>query len=203
MLKKLFPPFQYMNLPNGITFLAVAAGSTGLFLTLLDHYKLGLLVYALTFILDVLDGMMARKLNLQSQFGIQMDSIADFGNFCLIPAIFVFTFAQLNLWMLLAMLPYIIAGAMRLAYYNLTGVVQEGNAVYYTGLPTTAAAMWVYIVMVFNRFIFPQYAAMLLSVGLLILTALMVCKTHYRKHGFAFFLLLVFFTAAVALVVFT
>ena len=88
-LKKFFPSFEYLNVPNAITLTGIVAGFLGTFFFISGYVRLGLLIYGLTFIGDGLDGMAARRLNQQTEFGVQLDSLADYGNFCIIPAVLV------------------------------------------------------------------------------------------------------------------
>ena len=39
---------------------------------------------------DIFYGKIARKYNLSTQFGIQLDSFADFGSFVIVPAMFIY-----------------------------------------------------------------------------------------------------------------
>ena len=43
-------------------------------------------------ILDSLDGKVARKLNVSSDFGKEMDSLADLVSFCMVPSLLIFVF---------------------------------------------------------------------------------------------------------------
>src|SRR5262249_51331251 len=77
-------------------------------------------------IFDVLDGRVARWMGLASQFGGEFDSFADWISFGIAPAIMVYLLA-LNeygkLGFLLAFF-YVLAGALRLARFNLKSVQQ-------------------------------------------------------------------------------
>ncbi len=56
----------------------------------------GLLFFAwLAGAFDIFDGKIARKYNLSTEFGIQLDSYADFLSFVIVPAMFIY-FAIFN-----------------------------------------------------------------------------------------------------------
>jgi CDP-diacylglycerol--serine O-phosphatidyltransferase len=93
---------------------------------------------------DLLDGFLARKLNVQSKIGLELDSLADLVTSGLVPAIIIYRIfdksSGLNLLFISNdMLPYLaflitIASAYRLAKFN----IQEDSKDYFIGLPVPA-----------------------------------------------------------------
>tara|TARA_Y100000994_G_scaffold248434_1_gene256225 strand:- start:455 stop:1261 length:807 start_codon:yes stop_codon:yes gene_type:complete len=96
--------------------------------------------------LDVLDGKVARKLNISSNFGKEIDSLADLISFCLVPSFLLFYwYNELNV---LELAPLIIMsscplifGAIRLAKYNAMRNMRE--SIQYIGMPTPANAIFI------------------------------------------------------------
>ena len=96
-------------------------------------------------ILDGLDGAVARLTNSQSDFGVQLDSLADLVSFGVAPAILSYAwaikpFSQIG-WLFGSIIPtalFVSSGAFRLARFN----VQTRNLDkrYFVGLPIPAAA---------------------------------------------------------------
>lgn len=123
--------FTLMNLFSG--FLAIIQISDGRF-----AYAAWLIVLAAFF--DLLDGIMARLAQAQSDFGIQLDSLSDVVSFGLAPSFLVFRFGLDQFGMpglMIASLPAI-CGAVRLARFN---VVADGEKkTYYEGLPIPVQA---------------------------------------------------------------
>src|SRR5262245_26023758 len=77
-------------LPNLITLLSLCAGLTAIRLAIegrLD-WALGAIVFAA--VLDGLDGRLARMLKGQSRFGAELDSLADFVNFGVVPGLILY-----------------------------------------------------------------------------------------------------------------
>src|SRR5256885_16807994 len=74
-----------MLVPNVITLLAICAGLTSIRLSI--EGRMSLAVYAIVFAaaLDGIDGRLARMIKGQSKFGAELDSLADFVNFCVAP----------------------------------------------------------------------------------------------------------------------
>lgn len=108
----------------------------------------------IAWLLDGLDGRIARMTNTTSEFGVELDSIADVLSFGLAPAIMVYAWGygavpgleQLG-WA--ASLLFLICGALRLARFNviakshrfsMAGASPKLDKRYFVGLPIPAAA---------------------------------------------------------------
>ncbi len=91
--------------------------------------------------LDVLDGKVARLSGGSSQFGIELDSLADFLTFAIAPAVLVFTvkLSALGKWGWMISLIFIMAAAYRLARFNILASTEEKKE--FLGLPVPAAAL--------------------------------------------------------------
>ncbi len=91
-------------------------------------------------ILDGVDGYAARLTKTTSQFGVELDSLADVVSFGLAPAILVYYWALVpwGNWGWLAACTYVVCGALRLARFNVQarGVAKS----HFVGLPIPAAA---------------------------------------------------------------
>ncbi|MCW1968412.1 MAG: CDP-alcohol phosphatidyltransferase family protein [Anaerolineae bacterium] len=88
---------------------------------------------------DVLDGMLARKLNANSEFGEQFDSLADMTSFTIASAALGYYWLQASApapILLGASALWVVAGAARLARFNVTPY----NGYYFQGMPTTAVS---------------------------------------------------------------
>jgi CDP-diacylglycerol--serine O-phosphatidyltransferase len=137
-------PFRIV-LPNLVTLLSLCAGLTAVRMGLEARWEWAVGAVALAAILDGIDGRVARWLKGTSKFGAELDSLADFVNFGVVPAL------MLYLWLLdlnpsvgwLAVLAFTIAMALRLARFN----VMSGEPLlawqknYFTGMPAPAAAL--------------------------------------------------------------
>lgn len=91
-------------------------------------------------VLDMLDGRIARMTGATSDFGIQLDSLADVISFGLAPAILVFTWGLEPLGRLgwAVGFLFVAAAALRLARFNIQ--VGSVDKRYFVGLPSPAAA---------------------------------------------------------------
>ncbi len=97
-------------------------------------------LFAMVF--DAVDGRVARLTKTQSEFGVQMDSLADVISFGAAPALIAWhwglsAFGTLGL---LACFVYCACGVIRLARFNVMAATSGGSGAYFLGLPIPAAA---------------------------------------------------------------
>jgi len=101
---------------------------------------------------DIADGKLARKYNLSTEFGIQLDSFADFLSFVVMPAFLLFyavkhynvVSGMEELVLGLVFIWYIISGLRRLVEFNLK--VDAGEvAKYFEGVPTPLGAILLWV----------------------------------------------------------
>src|SRR3569623_2201624 len=78
--------------PNLITVLAICAGLTGIRLAFEGRYELAVAMVLLAAFLDGIDGRIARMMRATSNFGVQMDSLADIVNFGVAPALVLYVY---------------------------------------------------------------------------------------------------------------
>ena len=107
-------------LPNVITLLALCAGLTAIRLAV--EQKLEWAVAAIVFaaLLDGIDGRLARMIKGTSRFGAELDSLADFVNFGVAPALMLYFWGLNELhnvgW--IAALVFALCAGLRLARFN-------------------------------------------------------------------------------------
>ena len=137
-----------MLLPNLITLLALCAGLTAIRLAVEDklEWALAAIVFAAT--LDGIDGRIARLLKGTSKFGAELDSLTDFVNFGVAPALIVYFWSLHELksagW--IAAMVFAICTGLRLARFNV--MVDDPNRPawagnFFVGIPAPAGAITV------------------------------------------------------------
>ncbi len=77
-------------LPNLITSLAACAGITSISLSSEGRFGYALVALLIACVCDGMDGRVARLLNASSKLGAELDSLADFVNFGVAPAMFMY-----------------------------------------------------------------------------------------------------------------
>ena len=106
-----------------------------------DLYRACLAVlFAMVF--DSVDGRVARLTRTQSDFGVQMDSLADVISFGAAPALIAWHWGLQSYGTvgLLVCFVYTACGAIRLARFNVMAAASHGPSAYFLGLPIPAAA---------------------------------------------------------------
>ncbi|MCE1235208.1 MAG: phosphatidylcholine/phosphatidylserine synthase [Hyphomicrobiales bacterium] len=131
--------------PNMVTLLALCAGLSGIRMGLEGRFEWAVGAIVLAALLDAVDGRVARWLKGTSRFGAELDSLADFVNFGVVPGlllyIWVLKFAASFGW--LAVLAYVIAAVLRLARFNvmLDKPKPAWQSNFFTGMPAPAGAI--------------------------------------------------------------
>jgi CDP-diacylglycerol--serine O-phosphatidyltransferase len=134
--------------PNVITLLALCAGLTAIRLAVEDRLEWALAAIVFAAMLDGIDGRVARMLKGTSRFGAELDSLADFVNFGVAPALILYFWRLHELksagW--IAALVFAICAALRLARFNV--MIEDPNRPawagnYFVGVPAPAGAITV------------------------------------------------------------
>lgn len=168
-------------LPNALTLGAICAGLTAIRMAAFGAFDMAVALVLLACVLDGVDGRLARALGTQSPLGAELDSLADFLNFGVAPAIILY-FRMLGPveeigW--IAVLTYAICCVMRLARFNV-GIKsdQPGDKRFFTGVPSPAGAFLALAPIFLERawpgvapLVSPELAALwLILVGLLMIS---------------------------------
>lgn len=141
-------------LPNFFTLLSLCAGVTAIRMAIESRLELALALIVIAALLDGVDGRLARALKAQSRFGAELDSLADFVNFGVAPAVLVFTWGLGDLkgfgW--IAALVFACAMGLRLARFNAMLDVDKPKwqSNYFTGMPAPAGAVTVLLPLYVN-----------------------------------------------------
>lgn len=152
-----------------ITFSNLALGILSI---ISSDMKLAAVYILIAALVDRIDGKMARKLDCESNFGKELDSLSDLVSFGAAPAVIVWKTSLniLGLWGYLIILLFVAAGAFRLARFNVT--VMSGS---YLGLPITLAGSIIAFVSFFT------HNTLFLSILLVVSAFLMISKIKFKK----------------------
>jgi CDP-diacylglycerol---serine O-phosphatidyltransferase len=140
-------PFR-MLLPNLITLLALCAGLSAIRLAFEDKLEWAVAAIVFAAMLDGIDGRVARMLKGTSRFGAELDSLADFVNFGVAPALMLYFWSLHEVghagW--IAALVFAISTGLRLARFNVmvddpNKPIWAGN--FFVGMPAPAGAITV------------------------------------------------------------
>jgi CDP-diacylglycerol--serine O-phosphatidyltransferase len=133
-------------IPNIFTLIGLCAGLTAIRMAIEHRWDLAVAALVFAAFLDGIDGRVARLLKAQSRFGAELDSLADFVNFGVAPAIIIFNWALDDLrsmgW--IVVLIYAVCAALRLARFNVAlerSDLPAWKSAYFVGMPAPAAAI--------------------------------------------------------------
>ncbi len=158
---------------------------------------------------DAFDGRVARLTKSESEFGIQMDSLADAISFGVAPAFLLYTWGLSELGDLGLFFAFVFASCsvMRLARFNVMANAEPGVMKYFLGLPTPLAAGAVVSVVLAHVALTDQItttANWSVAAMAVLLGGLMVSNVRYRTfkdvrfHGRTLAVLLSIVSAAFA-----
>ena len=133
-------------IPNIFTLVGLCAGLTAIRMGIEHRWDLAVAALVFAAVLDGIDGRVARLLKASSRFGAELDSLADFVNFGVAPAIIMFNWALEDLHSLgwIAVLVFAVCSALRLARFNVSLDATDTPAWksnYFVGVPAPAGAI--------------------------------------------------------------
>jgi len=131
--------------PNFITLLNLLSGGIAVIFAVKGDLSTAALFVFLGIFFDFFDGFLARKLNVSSEMGLQLDSLADLVTSGLVPALVLVNLIELSIlpWQdANCFLPYLgllvlLCSAYRLAKFN----ISTEQSQFFIGLPTPANAL--------------------------------------------------------------
>lgn len=177
-------------LPNSFTLASVFFGFYSILLTVRAEAASDLAMAAwmivVSMVMDGLDGRVARATNAQSEFGLQLDSLADAIAFGVAPAFLLYTWGLEPLGFLGIFLAFVYAacGILRLARFNVTSSSSEAPSNHFQGLPIPLAAGGVVSLILAHTSLSGSLATTAHGAVALItvlLSALMVSNVRYRS----------------------
>jgi len=166
-------------LANFLTCLSLAGGFVSIIFSLESHFTFASWAIIISVIFDGLDGQVARRNPVPSQFGKELDSLVDVVSFGIAPTVlgYIFVYHHFHFWATAALFIYLISSVLRLAKYNITP--KEKMSDYFYGLPTTTSGgILASFILIYRRYTqSPPPVIFLLLV--VILSFLMLSKIKY------------------------
>jgi len=174
------------HLPSLFTLINLFMGFLSILNTQIGNYEIASYYILIAAAFDSVDGKLARAIGISSNFGKEIDSLADMVSFCLAPSVLVYNLYTQDMpgisGEIIASAPLIL-GAIRLARFNVDS--DEKPSSNFIGLPTPINAISIGSLVVFIQHvkaINPEYSQpRLLLPIILALSFLMVTKIKYAK----------------------
>lgn len=170
-------------LPSLFSLANLFFGFMSILLTFHGRYRMAAIWIILAALMDALDGLVARATHTPSEFGVELDSLADAVSFGLATSVLLY------FWSLEVMGPpgvffsfiFLTAAVLRLARYNVRTRVQTDRK-HYQGLTVPSAAIFMASVVNFRPIPAGTRGTAILVAGLIILVSLcMVSSIPYKN----------------------
>jgi len=151
-------------LPNLLTVSSLFVGFLGLTWAIQGDFASCALCILASCVFDGLDGKVARLTGTTSEFGVQLDSLADLVAFGVVPSMMTYLwvlndFGRLGL---MAAFLFTACGALRLARFNVQAAT--GSKKHFVGLPIPGAACTLATLVLFTEYVPQQYLHSVLPV---------------------------------------
>lgn len=162
------------QIANILTLINLSLGGFAIISILHDKLNFSLLLIFLAALADRFDGMTARKFQIESELGKQLDSMCDIISFGVAPALLLYEGVLMEFGAPGALFTvlYIACGAFRLARFN----ISENNG-YFSGVPITVAGCIATLSYLAHPYITPVFFVFLM----IILSFLMVSPFKVKK----------------------
>lgn len=175
----LFDKNNRFNIANLVTYMNITMGVMAIYFIVKDDFFTAIILAWIGGACDIIDGKLARKYNLSTEFGIQLDSFADFLSFVVMPAFLLFYAVKQysgisgieELILGLVLIWYIINGLRRLVEFNLKVDVGEVQK-YFEGVPTPLGAILLWVLYLLNAYAVLSSGYIIAALVLLIAWAL-------------------------------
>lgn len=167
-------------LPSTVTLLNLCFGSLSLIYSLNHNYRWAAFFILLAMSMDAIDGRVARRLKVTSDFGKELDSLSDMVSFGAAPSLLVFAMFSGSSTeilygytvLIVVCIIFILCGAYRLARFNVLNINDH-----YIGIPITMAGSLVALLVL----LLPGLSSWFFVSILVALSFLMVSRLTIRK----------------------
>ena len=169
------------DIPNIITLLGLGCGILGIYFALLESFPAAVIAMLCAVLLDWYDGPAARLISGRSEahksVGAKMDSLVDIISMAICPAIILLSYGDFSAWFFPGALAIVMAGVVRLTYFDVFGVDDDGTI---AGLSLDITALVVALVFLLEGVLSYNSFAALLYITIVVLSFLHVAP--FRMH---------------------
>ena len=172
------------DLPNICSLLGLMSAVVGIYFAIQGNFQAAIIGVLWAVLFDWYDGIIARKMKgrskVQGVFGAQLDSMIDIVSFGVLPAIILLSYGNFNIWFLLGAFVIIAASAIRLAYFNVYGLIDSKT---YKGFPLDNNVLILALVFLFEGFFTPFTFSIIIYTLMMFLSALNLSSISTPKIG--------------------
>ena len=186
-----------------ITYLGAFSAVSGLLLALtynnVDYAFIGMIIAA---VCDMFDGKIARHIKdrkeVEKDFGVQIDSLADVVCFITIPALTLYFYGLKEVYQIILLALYVVCGIIRLGYFNVAMSDKNKAIEFYQGLPVPVSVLIFGLVWLLLKF-FTFDAVLVYTILVPIVGFLHISKIKIKKYTGAWFYITVSVVALIAI----
>jgi CDP-diacylglycerol--serine O-phosphatidyltransferase len=182
------PSKGVLVLPSLFSLTNLFFGFMSVLMTFHGRYKMAAFLIIIAALMDGLDGLVARAMHAPSDFGVELDSLADSVSFALATSVLLYFWGMEMAGPPAVFFSFIFltAGVLRLARYNVRSRVPSDRK-HYQGLTVPSAAMFMAAVVNFHPIpLATRQSGFLVAVLTLIVSLCMVSTFPYRNFVKAF-----------------
>ena len=187
------------DLPNLVSLAGLVSAVLGVYFAIRGVFPAAMIGLVWAVVFDWLDGRVARKMKgrteQQREFGAQLDSLIDVVSFGVAPAVVLLSVGGFGPWFLPGATVVLVAAVIRLAYFNLFGLVGDST---YRGLALDNNVIILVSLFAFRNLLDAPVFAVVLYSGLMILAVLNVAPIRTRKLGGNWYYALVAYAIAIS-----
>ena len=166
---------------NIVTLCGLSFGILGIFFALVQNFPAAVIAMLWAVLFDWYDGPVARRTPGRSVtrklVGIKMDSLVDVVSSAVCPAIMLLSYGEFSGWFYPGALAIVMAGVLRLAYFDVFGVDKDGTI---AGLSIDITPLVLSLVFVLEGFLTHNVFAALFYAIILLLAVLHIAP--FRMH---------------------
>jgi CDP-diacylglycerol--serine O-phosphatidyltransferase len=169
------------DIPNIVTLLGLSSGVLGIYFALVENFPAAIIAMLWAVLFDWYDGPVAQRIpgrsNILKSVGAKMDSLVDIVSLAVCPAIILLSYGDFSPWFFPGTLAIVMAGVVRLAYFDTFGVDKDGTI---AGLSLDVTPLVVALVFLMEGVLNHSAFAVLLYTIIVILSFLHVAP--FRMH---------------------
>lgn len=171
---------DYLNVPNIISMIGLGTGWLAIALLIQGFPFLAIVFAIIAFYLDCLDGLVARKMHKESEFGRQLDGLFDFFNYSVFSALLYWLYISPNALGVCIGFLILATGAFRLIRFNIEGFVVIESELYYAGIVVCHISLTA-IVLYLCQQVSPQVVSIVAPVIIATMSLLQVSRILVKK----------------------
>ena len=187
-----------------VTYLGAFCAVCGLLIAFkegnVDYAFAGMIIAA---VCDMFDGKIARHIKnrkeIEKDFGVQIDSLADIVCFITVPAITLYTFGLTEIYQIIILAFYVVCGIVRLAYFNVAMSDKNKAIEYYQGLPVPVSIFIFGLVWLLLK-LFSFDARIVYTILVPIVGLLHISKIKIKKYTGTWFYITISLIALIAII---